>query len=112
MSSEKFTAGRYVRQNTPAQREEEGFFDLVTVTEGTRPPSGLKHPTQGSVHRNTVTEYVPHDHNHAPYESAKRRNVPQASVPPSGGPIDLGQVTAKQHKMLSDRSRKGKKKVD
>ena len=82
------------------------------MTEGTRPPSGLKHPTQGSVHRNTVTEYVPHDHNHAPYESAKARRAPQTSLAPDGDSVDLGLVTKQQHKMLTDKSRQGKKRVD
>ena len=111
MTAEKFTAGSYTRQNAPQEREEEGFCDRVTVTEGTTPPSRYRPDGADSVHRDSVREYVPHDTNHAPYESAKRRNAPQASAPPSGGPIDLGKVTAKQHKMLADRSRKGKKKV-
>ena len=66
----------------------------------------------GNIHRNSLEKYVPVDLNHAPYESAKRRNPPQTSLPSDEGSVDLGLVTSKQHKQLSDRSRKGKNKVD
>lgn len=112
MDSEQFTAGSYCRQNAPKERCDEGFTQRVTTTEGTRAPSRYRPDGADSVHRDSVREYVAHDTNHAPYESAKARRAPQASVPSSEGPIDLGQVTAKQHRLLSDRSRKGKKKVD
>lgn len=112
MAAEKFTAGRYCRQNAPQERCDEGFSHRVTTTEGTATPSRYRPEGADSVHRDSVRGYVPHDTNHAPYESAKARRAPQASVPSGEGPIDLGSVTAKQHRMLSDRSRKGKKKVD
>ena len=112
MAAEKFTAGRYCRQNAPVERCDEGFTQRVTTTEGTAIPSRYRPLGGDSVHRDSVKEYIPHDTNHAPYESAKRRNAPQTSSPSGDGNFDLGQVTAKQHKMLTDRSRKGKKKVD
>ena len=112
MSSEQFTAGSYCRQNTPQERVEEGFNQRVRTTKGTTPPSRYSPDGADSVHRDSVRQYVPHDTNHAPYESAKRRNTPQTSPPPNGGDFDLGQVNSKQHRMLSQRARKGRKKVD
>jgi len=107
-----YRAGKYVRQNEPQERSEGSFNTRVTTTEGTRPPSRYRPDGEGSVHRDSVKEYVPHDTNHAPYESAKRRNAPQTSLAPNGDSVDLGLVTKQQHRMLSDRSRKGKKKAD
>ena len=115
MSAQQFSAGKYSRQNAPKEREEGSFNTRVSVTEGTTPQSRsrlVQGFSVGNIHRNSVEVYVPHDLNHAPYESAKRRNAPQTSLTPDGDSVDLGLVTAKQHKQLSDRSRKGKKNVD
>ena len=112
MTARVYRAGRYVSQEPRDPEDPKGFCNTMKTMEGVTPPSRYRPDGGDSVHRDSVKEYVAHDTNHAPYESAKARRAPQASVPFGEGPIDLGQVTAKQHKMLSDRSRKGKKKVD
>lgn len=109
MTAEVFRAGRYVSQEARDPEEPKGFCNTMSTVEGTVTPSRYRPDGGDAVHRDTVKEYVAHDTNHAPYESAKRRNAPQVSAPPEVGPIDLGQVTKAQHKQLTDKSRKGKR---
>jgi hypothetical protein len=94
------------RPNFPRRDKDEldgdNFITRVTITEGTRKPSGLKAPAAspdaGSVHRNTVGQYVPVDLNHKPYSTAHRPE------------IDVGQLKANQTQMLSTRQKRKNKK--
>ena len=119
MTARVYRAGRYVSQPSRDPEEPKGFNNTMRTVEGTATPSRYRPDGGDAVHRDMVKEYVQHDTNHAPYESAKRRNAPQVSAPHnrtsgelrSGGSIDLGAVTKAQHKQLTDKSRKGKRKA-
>ena len=101
MSAERFSAGRYTRQNEKKPSNSGSFNDRVTVVEGTRKPSRVRdlsvNPQAGNVHRSTVKEYVPHDLDHSPYTSAFRPE-------PSGG-TDLGSLKKHQEQLLTKRQR-------
>ncbi len=113
MTAENFRSD-FKHKQTSAKDLDGYFGSRVWVKEGQTPPSRsrpVQNPEAGNVHRSSVKEYVPHDTSHEPYTTAHRPESPQVSSTPVGDSLDLGQVTAKQHKQLSDRSRKGKKKV-
>ena len=98
--------------NKVANNNNSRIFDLFLIALNDIHTLSSYRPDGGdAVHRDTVREYKAHDTNHAPYESAKRRNASQISAPPEVGSIDLGLVTARQHKQLTDKSRKGKRKA-
>ena len=103
MTAEQFSAGEYSRQNEPQEREEGSFNTRVTVTEGTRTPSGLKAPVgspdAGSVHRNSVTGYQHPKLDHKPYSTVHRPAQPATQQ------FDLQDLTVSQQAMLSTKGK-------
>ncbi len=99
MKSESIKAGEYSRQNKSKDRGEGGnFCSRVHTVEGTRAPSRVRPvgaPQGSQVHRNTVSEYKPHDTNHPAYSSVHR----------PAEPIDHQQLKRHQEDMLTKRQK-------
>jgi hypothetical protein len=94
------------RPNFPRREKEEhvegNFISRgITVTEGSRAPSGLKtkvgSPDAGSVHRSSVSNYQHPKLDHKPYSSVHRPE------------IDEGALKANQTQMLTTRQKRKRK---
>ena len=108
MTAESFTAGRFASQNQKVEPSQPTFDKRgISVTEGTRPQSRsravsgpvLDQTPQGSIHRDTVQQFVPHDVSHEPYSSIHRPEEPQ----------DIQALKAHQSAMLTRRARQKRK---
>ena len=112
MSAEVFRAGKFVSQEPRDPEDPKGFCNTVSTVEGVTPPSRWRPEGQSGLHRTSVETYEQASTDHEPFTTAHRPNpAPQVSAPPEVGSIDLGAVTKAQHKQLTDKSRKGKRKA-
>ena len=108
MTAESFSAGNYSRQNAPQEREEGSFNTRVTVTQGTRTPSGLKAPVgspdAGNIHRSSVKEYKQVDTTQV-YSSVHRPDHSPSE------PLNLADLKAHQERMITDKQKAKHKKA-
>ena len=108
MTAEVFSSGSYKKQ----RKKDGGFSSRVSVTEGTQEQSRVRAVTAPQMAKPPLARSYSPPSEALEFEPVMRpKTSPQTSLPSDDGSLDLGMVTKTQHKMLSDRSRKGKKRA-
>ena len=111
MTAEVFDSGSYI--DPPREKKKDGgFSSRVSVTEGTQEQSRVRTVSAPQMAKPPLARAYNPPSEPLEFEPVMRpKTPPQTSLAPNGDSVDLGLVTKTQHKMLTDRSRNGKKRA-